>query len=360
MRKIKEHKLNAMNRISLGVVAILISTAVSMPAQEFIAGADVSFLRQMENKGIVFKDSGVPTPGLQILRNHGYTWIRLRIMVDPISLPNNLDYTIASAKTAKELGFKLLLDLHYSDDWADPAHQITPRSWASLPHDKLQQAVFTYTRDTIAAFRSAGVMPDMVQVGNEITSGMMWPDGKLPDHWERFAGLLLAGIQGVSAGTGTLPQPKIMIHIDQGGNQETTKWFFDNLEKYHVPYDLIGQSYYPWWQGSLEELRSNLSFIVRTYHKDVIVVETAYDWRTGEDFAHKKMPFPQTPEGQAAFLNALNKTVRETPNNRGKGIFWWEPFAEGSIAKRGLFDDEHNALPAIHAFDPANPEARPH
>jgi arabinogalactan endo-1,4-beta-galactosidase len=121
-------------KIFLGFVAALILGARCMCAQGVIAGADVSFLRQMESRGVVYKDAGVAEPGLQILKNHGYTWVRLRIMVDPISLPNNLDYTIAAAKDAKARGFKLLLDFHYSDDWADPQHQTAPRAWAKMSH----------------------------------------------------------------------------------------------------------------------------------------------------------------------------------------------------------------------------------
>jgi arabinogalactan endo-1,4-beta-galactosidase len=322
-------------------------------AQEAIAGADVSFLRQMESKGVVFKDAGVTEPGLQILKGHGYTWVRLRVMVDPISLPNTLAYTIASAKDAKALGFKVLLDFHYSDDWADPQHQTTPRAWAALPHKKLVKATYKYTRDTIAAFRKAGVLPEMVQVGNEVTVGMMWPDGRLPGQWQNFADLLLAAIHGVDAGRGHSARPAIMVHIDKGGNQAATKWFLDNLEKYHVPYDVVGQSYYPWWQGSLDELKSNLAFTWQMYHKDVVVVETAYDWRTGENFKGKTPPFAETPAGQRDFLAALNQVVRESPGGKVRGIFWWEPMAGGSIAKRALFDDEHEALPAIHVFDTA-------
>jgi arabinogalactan endo-1,4-beta-galactosidase len=322
-------------------------------AQQVIAGADVSFLRQMEGSGVAFKDAGVSKPGLQILKDHGYTWVRLRIMVDPISLPNNLAYTIAMAKDAKALGFKVLLDFHYSDDWADPQHQSTPRAWANFTHPQLQNAVFAYTRDTIQAFRKQNAMPDMVQIGNEITVGMMWPDGRLPANWQNFADLLLAGIHGVDKGRGHAKRPIVMIHIDKGGNQATTKWFLDNLEKYHVPFDVLGQSYYPWWQGTLDELKANLAFVVNTYHKDVIVVETAYDWRSGENFKGKPAPFPETPEGQRDFLAALNQVVRDAPGGKLRGIFWWEPMAGGAIAKRALFDDQHNALPAIHVFDPA-------
>jgi arabinogalactan endo-1,4-beta-galactosidase len=315
-----------------------------------IAGADVSYLRQMESRGVAFKDAGVAAPGLRILKDHGFNWVRLRLMVNPISLPNDLAYTVASAKDAKALGFKVLLDLHYSDDWADPQHQTVPRAWANLPHAKLVKATYRYTRDTIAAMRKAGVQPEMVQVGNEITVGMMWPDGRLPANWPQFADLLKAGIRGVQKGSGRV-RPQIMIHIDKGGNQAATKWFLDNLAKYNVQFDVLGQSYYPWWQGSLEELKANLAFTVATYHKDVIVVETAYDWRTGENFKGKTPPFAETPDGQGEFLAALAQVVREAPAAKVRGIFWWEPMAGGSIAKRALFDDEHNALPAIHVFD---------
>jgi arabinogalactan endo-1,4-beta-galactosidase len=323
------------------------------PPPYFIAGADVSFLAQMEAKGVVFTDGGQPHPGLEILRAHGYNWVRLRIMNEPTPLPNTLAYTLAEAKRAKALGFRVLLDFHYADNWADPAHQPTPKAWARLSHDDLVKAVFNFSRDTITAFREQGTMPDMVQVGNEITSGMLWPDGKLPDHWDQFAELLIAGIHGVEAGKGDLPRPVIMIHIDQGGNSETTKWFFDNLILHRVPFDVIGQSYYPFWQGTLEDLAHNLAFEAIRYKKPIIIVETAYDWRDHEDFKARKAPFPETPEGQREFFTALVKVVKATPNGLGKGVFWWEPMAEGSIAKRALFDDQHNALPAIHTFDPA-------
>jgi arabinogalactan endo-1,4-beta-galactosidase len=338
-------------RILTVLAAALIFCAQGAAGQAVIVGADVSYLRQMESRGVVFKDAGVAEPGLQILKNHGYTWIRLRVMVDPISLPNNLDYTIALAKDAKARGFKFLLDFHYSDDWADPGHQWVPRAWAKMSHAELVNATFVYTRDTIKAFRKAGVLPDMVQVGNEVTAGMMWPDGRLPAQWQNFADLLLAGIHGVDKGRGWGKRPAIMIHIDKGGNQAATKSFIDHLAQYHVPYDVLGQSFYPWWQGSLDDLRDNLAFVWNTYHKNVVVAETAYDWRTGEDFKGNAPPFPQTPEGQRDFLAALDRVVREAPGGKVRGIFWWEPMAGGSIAKRALFDDQHEALPAIHVFD---------
>jgi arabinogalactan endo-1,4-beta-galactosidase len=265
-------------------------------------------------------------------------------------LPNNLQYTIALAKQAKALGFKFLLDYHYADDWADPGKQPIPKAWENLSHAQLVQALFEYTRDTTAAFRDAGVLPDMVQIGNEIVNGMLWPDGKLPGNWDQFAELMYAGINGVDAGRGNGKRPKIMIHIDRGADEKTTKWFFDKLNSYDIPYDIIGQSYYPWWHGTLNDLRRNLQFMATEYQKDIIVVETAYNWKPG-NYNGKAAPFPESPEGQRDFLDELNRVVMEIPNGRGKGVFWWEPAVQGPLTIRGLFDDQYNALPAITVFD---------
>jgi len=330
--------------------ALLAAMASQARGQDYAIGADVSFLRQAEHEGVVFKDHGVATPGLQILRNHGYGWIRLRLFHTPSELPNNLEYTIALAKDAKKLGFKFLLDYHYADDWADPGKQPIPKAWQGKSHRELVEAVFEYTRDTMVAFRDAGVLPDMVQIGNEITNGMLWPDGKLPENWDNFAQLVYAGINGMDAGRGNGPRPKIMIHIDRGGDFKGTKVFLDKLNFYEVPYDIIGQSYYPWWHGSLNDLRSNLEFMTAHYQKDIIVVETAYNWRPG-NYVNKAPPFPESPEGQRAFLDELNRVVMETPNGRGKGMFWWEPAVKGNLAIRGFFDDQYNALPVITVFD---------
>lgn len=343
-------------RMRCALLLVAMALAAPLRAQSNssrIVGADVSFLRQMEQQGVAFHDNGAVKPGLQILKEHGYNWVRLRIFVHPATLPNDLACTLASAKDAKARGFKLLLDFHYADDWADPGHEPTPAAWKSLDHAHLTKAVFAYTRDTIRALRKGGAMPDMVQVGNEVTNGMLWPDGKLPDQWDHFAELVSAGIRGVNAGRGHAHRPRIMIHIDQGGNPEKTQWFFDNLQARGVAFDVIGQSYYPWWQGSLDDLRRNLQFMSTRYQKDIVIAETAYDWRGGERFGSRKQEFAETPEGQREFLQALAKVAFETPGSRCIGLFWWEPMARGAIAKRGLFDDDHRALPAMDVFDPA-------
>jgi arabinogalactan endo-1,4-beta-galactosidase len=328
------------------------SSAAVAEELAYAVGADVSLLPQAEALGQAFKDDDKVKPGLQILRDHGYNWVRLRLFHTPTRLPNDLAYTIAAAKQAKALRFKLLLNLHYSDTWADPAKQFLPKAWEGLSNDELAEAVFAYTRDTIVAFRDAGVMPDMVQPGNEVIGGMLWPHGRLPKNWTNFAALTKAAIRGIEAGRGAAPAPLVMIHIDRGGDLGRTKYFYDHCRQHEIEFDVIGQSYYPWWHGSLDDLRANLAFMAAEYQKDIIVVEAAYNWRQAE-YRDKPAPFPETPAGQREFLREVDAAVRATPHGRGKGVFWWEPAVPPSpIASRGMFDFEGNALPVMTVFDP--------
>jgi arabinogalactan endo-1,4-beta-galactosidase len=344
--------VSRLTRAAVLLTGFLLSAAPLAAQQtEYAIGADVSFLAHAEKNGTVFKDGGAPKPGLAIFRDHGYNWVRLRLFHSPTRLPNNLDYTIELAQEAKQLGFKFLLNYHYSDTWADPQKQFIPAAWDGMSHDELVDAVFAYTRDTIAAFREAGVMPDMVQIGNEVIGGMLWPDGRLPANWNNFADLVKAGIRGVDAGRGDAPRPLLMVHIDKGGSIPATKHFFDKCAEHGIEFDVIGQSFYPWWHGSLDELRQNMAFMAERYNKDIYLVEVAYNWRTAE-YDDQPGPFPETPEGQRQFLAGVDRIVRETPNNRGKGIFWWEPaVARSPIASRGMFDRSGNALPVITVFD---------
>jgi arabinogalactan endo-1,4-beta-galactosidase len=328
----------------------LFAEGVSAQSSEYAVGADVSFLKQAEAQGKVFKDNGQAKPGLEIFKDHGYNWIRLRLFHTPTELPNNLQYTIALAQEAKKRGFHFLLDYHYSDTWADPGKQFTPKAWEGFSHAQLTKAVFEYTRDTIGAFRQAGALPDMVQIGNEVINGMLWPDGRLPENWDNFAELVKAGIAGVEAGKGDAQRPRIMIHIDRGADRARTKYFFDKLNSYNVSYDVLGQSYYPWWHGSLNDLRDNLVFMALEYKKDIIVVEAAYNWRPTE-YKDRPGPFPETPDGQKEFLEELNRVVQGTPNGLGRGVFWWEPAVSGPLTSRGFFDANGNALPVITAID---------
>lgn len=338
------------------LVAVLVAAGATAPplraAHDYAIGADLSFLRHAEQQGVRFKDDGVVKPGLRLFRDHGYNWIRLRLFHTPTRLPNDLAYTIAMAREAKALGYRFLLNYHYSDTWADPGKQTLPRAWEGLDAAALAAAVHDYTRDTITALREAGAMPDMVQIGNEITPGMLWPLGRLPGNWDNFAAFLRAGIAGVEAGRGDQPRPRIMIHIEKAGDRHRTRAFFDQLVQRGVEFDVIGQSYYPWWHGSLLDLRDTLAFMAETYRKPIILVEVAYNWRQTE-YDEEAPPFPETPEGQREFLDEVHRLVLATPHGLGQGVFWWEPAVspDTRIASRGMFDAEGNALPVVSVFD---------
>jgi arabinogalactan endo-1,4-beta-galactosidase len=348
------------SRILLPLLCFLIWPGSSLVATGqttlpgYAVGADVSFLKQAEDNGLVFRDAGVVKPGLQILRDHGYNWIRLRVFVEPqkasTKLPNDLAYAIALSQRAKAMGFKVEVGLHYSDTWSDRFHQITASRWQGETHEQLVKSTFAYTRDTVAAFREAGAMPDMMQIGNEPTLGFLWPDGKLPENWPQYAELYRAGIRGIDAGRGTAARPLILLQLDLGGDWRATRAWLDRALTYKLPFDIIGQSYYAHDYHSLLELRENLNNTALTYNKDVILIETSYESKPSKAF-HNDGPFPETPEGQAQFLDEVNRIVLGVPNSHGKGVFWWEPFWPRPGVGRGMVDDQGNLLPVIRVFD---------
>jgi arabinogalactan endo-1,4-beta-galactosidase len=346
----KSAKQLILKRLFIGICFVIL-IPLSTNAQEYMIGADLSFMKEAEDKGFAFKENEQAKPGFEIFRDHGYNWVRLRLFHTPTTLPNSLEYTIEMAKEAKKHGFKFLLDYHYSDTWADPAKQYIPKAWEGKSQEELEEAVFEYTRNTMISFREAGVFPDMVQVGNEISNGMLWPNGKLPENWDHFAGLVQAGINGVYASCDNNRCPEIMIHIDKGGDLDFTKYFYDKITSYGIQYDVIGQSYYPWWHGSLLDLRACLNFTAETYKKDVVLVEVAYNYQP-QEYKDKKAPFPETPEGQKEFLEEVNRIILNIPNNRGKGIFWWEAAAPNkSFSSRTFFKNDGNVQPVISVFD---------
>ncbi len=330
-------------------------------AGTFEAGADVSHLRFFEDRGRVYRDSGDAKDALVILRERGLTCARLRLFTssseqaqaDPYNRINNLEYTIPLAQRVKKAGLRLLLNFHYSDTWADPGKQAKPSAWTNLAFADLEQRTYEYSRDCIRAFSEAGAMPDQVQVGNEITSGLLWPEGRVggsyenPTQWQQLGKLLKAAIRGIKEASGT-NQPLILIHIDRGGDWNGTRWYFDTLRAQDVEFDAIGLSYYPFWHGTLEALRGCLEGAANRYGKPVVVMETAFPWSNSKDI----LGFPASPDGQTRYLVELAKIVKGLPQNRGLGIYWWgteyrsvEGVNTAGFEYRSLFDNEGNVLP---------------
>jgi arabinogalactan endo-1,4-beta-galactosidase len=348
-----------------------------MEKQEFINGADVSWLEMVEECGGNYYENGQSKDCLEILKANGINYIRLRIWNNPEFYYCGKEATLKMAKRVKNMGFKLLLDFHYSDFWADPAKQFKPAEWEGLSFEELTSAVYKYTKDIVLALNNQGTLPDMIQVGNEIINGMIWPDAKLSrenngdEQWDKFACLVKAGIKGVKDSLQDSQSVNIMIHIDRGGDNESSKWFFDNLIDKGVEFDTIGQSYYPLWHGTLTMLKDNLNDLALRYNKDIIVVEIAYPFMEHVDkgieaFANGNSQlhegYPATPDGQERFMRDLLTIVKEVPEGRGQGVFYWEPdwikvpdekadkISVNNWYNQALFDLQGNALQALKVF----------
>lgn len=302
----------------------------------FLSGADISSLAKIENQGGVFKKDGVPGDAIGILRNEGVNLFRIRIFLAPDGsdvVVNDLAYTLALAARIKAANAGLLLDFHYSDTWADPAHQTKPAAWSALDFEALEAEVESYTSSVIAALAAQGTAPDIVQIGNEVTSGMLWDTGKLyvGNHavqWQRFTDLLMAGIRGARAANPPGHCMKIMIHIDRGTDWGSTEWFYSQMEIHNVEYDIIGLSYYPWWHGTMADVATNFHNASRRFRKPMLMVETAYPHKHAGYWENQpNMAWPITEAGQAAFLRELADTVRQSAGGYGMGVVYWYPEA---------------------------------
>ena len=364
---------------------------------DFIKGADVSIMPELERNGTIFYDNGIEQDGLTILKNHGVNWIRVRIWNNPYVVGpegvggGNTDEAkaIEMAKRAKALGMKVLVDFHYSDFWVDPGQQKKPDAWKNDSGDKLVDDVYAYTAKVMQDFNAQGVTPDMVQVGNELNNGMLWPEAQLtednPNGYKFLAKLLNAGLQAVHDNDKD-NKVKTMIHL-AGVDVNLYHTFFDNLiVKNKVnDFDIIGMSFYPFWHGTMDDLKNTMNDVSAKYNKDVIAVETAFGY-TLEDADFEKNNFgtneekvsgyKATVQGQATGLRDVMATVASVNDNRGLGIFYWAPDwvineKVGWKSNGGgngwdnltLFDTKGNALESMDTFnlvsDPNNQYIEP-
>ncbi len=270
-------------------------------------GADISFLPELEAKGMKFSDKGVQKDAIEILKDHGLNYVRLRIFHHPENEKGyspgdgfcDLAHTKAMAKRVKAAGMKLLLDFHYSDYWADPGKQYKPKAWDGLSFPDLKKALYDYTRMVMLELQKQGTTPDMVQVGNEINHGLVWPEGNVSEP-DQMAQLFKAGTAAVKSVDPTIP---IMLHVALGGQNTETVQFVDAMLKRKAHFDVIGLSYYPKWHGTLADLEDNIIDLTRRYDKDVIVVE------------------------YSALKEEVNKIAFEAGGPHAKGSCIWEPLS---------------------------------
>jgi arabinogalactan endo-1,4-beta-galactosidase len=338
------------------------------PAPLPIRGADVSSLQHSEDLGAkYFDENGVQGDPLRILQDHGVNYIRLRVWVNPANGYNNKTKVLQFARRVKASGLKLLIDLHYSDTWADPEHQAKPAAWADHSFSRLQADVFEHTFDVCSSLQAAGGSPDMVQIGNEINPGLLLPDGST-NNWDNLASLLKQGCNAVKACSSSI---LVMVHIANAGDKAGAFKWFDMATSHGVMWDITGLSYYSYWHGTMQEMTGTIQGMKSRYDKPVVIVETAYPFTLLENDDEKnsihsasQLPpdYPATPAGQAGNLRGVMQSARQCG---AIGLFYWEPTwtaVKGNgwdpanpnsgcqWENQALFDFNGKALPAMRVF----------
>lgn len=321
------------------LTSINFNTKDTKAASSFAYGADVGWLNQLENSGVTWVDDyGYTKDALQILKDHGIDSIRLRLFVNP---PSNFTWTkndgttcilgyadtaglLYMAERAKNMGFRIMVDFHYSDHFADPAYQDIPSAWSSHTFTQLKKDVYDHTYSIMTQLATKGIYPEWVQVGNEINSGMLLPYGKSSNNFGQLVELLNSGYDAVKAVSSS---SKVVTHLADGNNNTTFRWFFDNfLTTYGGKTDVIGMSYYPYWIGSdytqsISYLASNLNDMASRYNKEVMVCEVG--------------GLESNEANTYQLLKATIEKVKAVPNGKGLGVFYWEPEANSSVLPDG-------------------------
>jgi arabinogalactan endo-1,4-beta-galactosidase len=351
--------------IVAGMAASLLSLTAAKAAEPPIyLGVDISYANEMDDCGAVYRSGGQQVDQYKFFKSAGANVARIRIWNDPDwTKYSNLADVKRSIRRAKAAGLQVLLDFHYSDDWADGDKQIAPKAWAKLSTPDQAKALYAFTRDTLKALDAEGLMPELVQVGNE-TNGEIASSlakAKEPINWDRNALLFNAGIKAVrDAGAESKIKPRVMLHIAQPENVEP--WFAAAAKAGVTDYDIIGISYYSKWsKRSMAQLGQTINRLRHSYAADVLVVETAYPFTTDNADTSPNLlgadsliaGYPATPAGQKAYLVDLTQLVL---NNGGTGVFYWEPswlstktcgtrWGKGSNWENAaLFDFKGNAL----------------
>lgn len=330
---------------------------VTNNSQEFIKAADLSMLPLIESEEtIYYNNNTIPEDALLTLKKAGCNTIRIRLWHTPTVNQSGFNEVKALAQRVKNNGMKVWLSVHYSDTWADPGNQIKPSAWNSLTFTQLKAQFENYTATILNE-----IQPDIFQIGNEINSGFIFPEGNLTSNESQFLSLLASASTVIRTNS---PSTKIMLHY---AGIDGASWFFSKTAA--IDYDYIGLSYYPIWHGTdINLLQQTMTSLGQTHNKKVLVAETSYpftlnwnDWTNNViGLPNQIHPnFPASPEGQKAFLQQIKNTVKNTPNGLGF-CYWgteWIAF-RGATSTNGsswenqaLWDFNHKALPAMSVFE---------
>ncbi len=339
----------------------------------FYRAMDLSFEPEIEAAQVKFYDeNGNEIQMLPYVKSKGVNMIRLRLWHTPADghsgLPEVLDY----AKRIGDQDMKLLLDIHYSDTWADPAQQSLPAAWQGLAFTALKDSVYSYTKNVLQKLDAQGTLPAIVQIGNETNAGFLWDFGRVGgtfnNNWPAYATLVNSAIHAIKEVTDS-SSVQIMLHLS-GFN--SIEWFFDNAISSGIDFDIIGISYYSIWHGNdMNVVKNELVKIASTYSKKILIAETGYPWTLGwNDWTNNTYgledqlipDYPATPDGQKAYLLKLSQIVKNLAGNQGIGFCYWAPdwvAFKGNQAANGsswenvaIFDFDNKILPVIDAFKP--------
>jgi len=318
----------------LAILLVMILGSLATPsARAFETGGDLSEVTwEQSSQGVTYRDpNGNTVDPIAYAKTMHWTCIRLRLLVDGGSgvLGQNLTYDLALAKKVKAAGLHLILDIFYSNGWTDPSQQTTPSKWAGYNYVTLKSTVQSYTTSVITSFKNNGTLPDYVQIGNEISNGMLWPVGSLSNQ-SQFVGLLQAGIAGVKAVSAT---PKIILHCNGAANTSLVDWFYNTIAS-QCAYDIIGLSYYPAVGTTLSDIKSAMTHYQGKFgSRPIMLVEFAYPY-TGSYTGSGYWP---TPAGQSSIIWDLVQAMKGY--TQGAGVMYWGAgYVTGSWGSESLFD----------------------
>jgi arabinogalactan endo-1,4-beta-galactosidase len=313
------------------------------PAPEMARGADIGWLSEMESAGRVLRDSkGNVSNGLDILKEAGINSIRLRVWVNPKNGWCGKDDVVKMAKRARDKGFRIMIDFHYSDSWADPGQQTKPAAWNGHAVATLRTDIANHTKDVLQALKEASVTPEWVQIGNETNDGMLWDDGRASKNMANYASFVQSGS---AAAKSIFPDAKVMVHVSNFDDNALFRWNFDGLEQNGASWDVIGMSLYPdtlGWRATTDKCLSNMRDMISRYGKKVMVAEVGLEW--------------WARDSSYALLRKTLSDMKSLGDN-GLGVFYWEPLSPSGWNgyQKGALDNTGKLTKAMDAFKEMTP-----